>query len=144
MRKALIDINVVLDVLLDREPHVSASASVWAAIELGAADGFLAAHGVTTIYYLVQKEQNSQSARRTITAILKVFRIAPLDDAIVRRALDLKWRDFEDSVVAAAAESTGCDFIVTRDSAGFPNSPVRVVTPEMAAVLLRQSEPTRE
>ncbi|MGH9695558.1 MAG: hypothetical protein ACRD5Z_15510, partial [Bryobacteraceae bacterium] len=53
--------------LLYREPHVNASASVWAAIELGAADGFLAAHGVATIYYLVQKEQDSQSARRTIT-----------------------------------------------------------------------------
>ncbi|MGH9695557.1 MAG: PIN domain-containing protein [Bryobacteraceae bacterium] len=73
-----------------------------------------------------------------------MFRIASVDDAIVRRALDLKWRDFEDSVVAAAAESTGCDFIVTRDSAGFPNSPVKVVTPEIAAVLLRQSGPANE
>lgn len=141
MRKALIDINVILDVLLDREPHVSASASVWAAIELGAADGFLAAHRVTTLHYLFKRN-------KTLNRLDEHYghpegvRIAPVDDATVRRALDLKWRDFEDSVVAAAAESTGCDFIVTRDSAGFPNSPVRVVIPEMAAVLLKQSEPT--
>lgn len=33
MRSALIDINVVPDVLLDRAPYAEASAAFWAAVE---------------------------------------------------------------------------------------------------------------
>ena len=52
MKRVLVDVNVVLDVLLDRQPHVEASAAVWAAIETGSSEGLLAAHAVTTIHYL--------------------------------------------------------------------------------------------
>ncbi len=54
--RILIDTNIVLDVLLDRSPYVEASAAVWAAVETGNAEGLLAAHAATTIYYLLQKE----------------------------------------------------------------------------------------
>jgi predicted nucleic acid-binding protein len=135
LRKILLDISVVLDVLLDRRPHTAASAAVWAAAETGAAEGLLSAHAVTTIHYLVSKERGAAVARRTMNAILSVLRVAPVDSKVIQSALALAWPDFEDAVTAAAAAEAGCDLIVTRDPAGFPHSPVGVVTPE-AAVLL--------
>jgi hypothetical protein len=53
MKRILLDVNVVLDVLLDRAPHADASSFIWAAVERGHLNGWLAAHGVTTIHYLV-------------------------------------------------------------------------------------------
>lgn len=135
MKKVLVDINVVLDVLLDRKPHAGPSAALWAAVETGLAEGVLAAHAVTTIHYLVRKERGASKARRTVAAILRVFGIAAVDGDVVRQALQLSWPDFEDSITASAAQSAGCDAIVTRDPRGFPNSPVRVLTPEAAAAL---------
>lgn len=135
MKKVLVDINVVLDVLLDRKPHVRASAAVWAAIETGAAEGMLAAHAVTTIYCLVRKERGVSKARRTLAAILRVFGIAAVDSDVVLQAIQLPWPDFEDSVTASAAHFAGCDAIVTRDPRGFRDSPVRVLTPEAAMAL---------
>jgi hypothetical protein len=49
MKRILLDVNVVLDVLRDRKPHADASSFVWAAVERGHLKGWLAAHGVTTI-----------------------------------------------------------------------------------------------
>jgi len=135
MKKILVDINVVLDVLLDRKPHAEPSAALWAAIETGMAEGVLAAHAVTTIHYLVRKERGASKARRTVTAILRVFGIAAVDGDVVRQALQFSWPDFEDSITASAAQSAGCDAIVTRDPRGFPDSPVRVLTPEAAVAL---------
>ncbi|MGA2327967.1 MAG: PIN domain-containing protein [Bryobacteraceae bacterium] len=135
MKKILVDINVVLDVLLDRKPHAGPSAALWAAIETGMAEGVLAAHAVTTIHYLVRKERGASKARRTVTAILRVFGIAAVDGDVVRQALQFSWPDFEDSITASAAQSAGCDAIVTRDPRGFPDSPVRVLTPEAAVAL---------
>ncbi len=138
MRQALVDTNVVLDVLLDRQPHAEGSAAVWAAIETGLSKGFLAAHAITTIHYLVRKELGIARARRTVSAILRVFDIAAVDGAVLQDALRLSLPDFEDSVTAAAAQLAGCDFIVTRDPKGFRGSPIRPLTPEAFLPLLGQ------
>jgi len=59
-----------------------------------------------------------------------------VDGAVIRSALDLAWPDFEDAVCAAAAVASGCEAIVSRDPAGFPDSPVPIVEPEAAMAWL--------
>jgi predicted nucleic acid-binding protein len=134
--RILFDTNVVLDVLLDRQPHAEASASIWAAVETGAAEGMLAAHAVTTIHYLLQRERGNARAKRIVSAILRVFKVAPVDGEVVQEALHLPLSDFEDAVTSAAARLADCAYIVTRDPKGFRNSPVRALTPEAIMPLL--------
>ena len=136
MKKILFDTNVVLDVLLDRQPYVNASAAAWAAIETGVSKGMVAAHTVTTIHYLIRKEMGNVKAKRIISAILRVFGVATVDGAVVQEALQLPFSDFEDAVSAAAARLAGCEYIVTRDPKGFRGSPVRSLTPEALIPLL--------
>jgi predicted nucleic acid-binding protein len=137
MRRVLFDTNVVLDVLLDRQPYAEASAAVWSAVETGTAEGILAAHAVTTIHYLIRKEKGNARARRIVSAILRVFGVAAVDGAVAREALLLPCPDFEDAVTAAAARLAGCECIVTRDPKGFRGSPVRALTPEAVLPLLQ-------
>ena len=132
--KVLVDVNVVLDVLLDRQPHYAASATVWSAIESGAVEGLLSAHAVTTIHYLVCKNAGAAKARQTLTAILRVFGVAMVDERVILKALEMQSPHFEDSVTAA--ELAECDLIVTRDPRGFRGSPVQALAPEAAAPLL--------
>ena len=136
MKRLLFDVNVILDVLLDREPHVEAGAAAWATVETGVAEGLIAAHAVTTIYYLVQKEAGAAKARRTISALLKVFSVAIVDKDILREALDLPCPDFEDAVTAAAARHSGCDVVLTRDPRGFRGSLVPPMSPEAVLPLI--------
>jgi predicted nucleic acid-binding protein len=136
MKRVLVDVNLVLDVLLDRQPHVEGSAAVWTAIETGSSEGLLAAHAVTTIHYLIRKELGAAKAKRTISAMLRVFHVAAVDGRVIQDALELPLPDFEDSVTAAAAVLAGCDYIVTRDPKGFRGSPIRCLTPEAASPLL--------
>lgn len=132
MKRLLIDLNVVLDVLLDRRPHVAAASRVWAAIETGKTHGVLPAHAFTTIHYLATRARGHAFARRTTAELLRVFDVARVDGAIIRRALSFEWPDFEDAVCAAAAVAAGCDTLITRDPHGFPDPPLRVIDPETA------------
>ena len=136
MKRVVFDVNVVLDVLLDRQPHAEASAAAWAAVETGLAEGLLAAHAVTTIHYLVRKEMGAVKARSIVSAILRVFGIAEVNGAVIQEALQLPCSDFEDAVTVAAARRASSDYIVTRDPKGFRGSPVRPLTPEAALPLL--------
>jgi predicted nucleic acid-binding protein len=138
VKRILVDVNVVLDVLLDRAPHSAASAAVWAAIESGAAAGLLAAHAVTTVHYLLRQNLGMARSRQAVAAVLRVFDVATVDAQVLRAALNSPSRDFEDAVTAAAAQWAGCDYIVTRDPKGFRESPVPALTPESAAALLRR------
>ena len=136
MKRILFDTNVVLDVLLDRQPYVEASAAAWAAVETGIVEGLLAAHAVTTVHFLVRKEKGNIKAKRIISAILSVFGVATVDSVVIQEALQLPFSDFEDAVTAAAARVAGCECIVTRDPKGFRGSPVRSLTPEAVTPLL--------
>lgn len=126
----LIDLNVLLDVLQKREPHYRASAAVLENVIHGRIKAFLAAHAMTTVHYLVSRYQTTTTANQTVDWLLGYFAIAPVDRAELLRARALDWTDFEDAVIAAAAESCGCHTIVTRNVKDFPNSPVAVCTPD--------------
>ncbi|TAK13118.1 MAG: PIN domain-containing protein [Acidobacteria bacterium] len=135
----LIDVNVILDVLLDRAPHVAASSAVWSAVEEGIVDGLLSAHAVTTIHFLNARAVGPKVARKTTDAILSVFGVATVDEGVVRSANALGWKDFEDAVTAASAQRARCAAIVTRNPRDFAGSPVPVMTPGEAAAWLSVS-----
>jgi predicted nucleic acid-binding protein len=138
VKRLLLDLNVFLDVLLDRRPDADVAAALWAAIERGKAYGMIPAHGVTTIFYLLEKARDATFARDGVERLIGVFGVASVDDEVIRRALALGWADFEDAVCAASAEACGCDALVTRDPDGYPDPPLPVIDP--AAALLWLSE----
>ena len=135
MKRVLVDINVVLDVLLNRRPYVEASAAVWSAIEEGRVDGVLAAHAVTTIHFLGARQYGKGVAGETTDGMLSVFGVAAVDEGVVRAANALGWQDFEDAVTAASAQRAKCAAIITRNTKDFKGSPVPVLTPVEAAAI---------
>ena len=137
MKPLLLDLNVILDVILDRAPGAEAASAVWAAIETGHGRGMIPAHGVTTIFYLLEKARGAAFARDGVERLIGVFGVAAVNQTVLKRALVLGWPDFEDAVCAAAAEENGCEAIVTRDPDGYPDCPLPVIDPAAALSRLR-------
>ncbi len=139
MRRLLLDVNLILDVLLDRRPHAEVASAVWTAVEMGAAHSLLSARAVTTIYYLNTRANGAKLARATTEALLSVFDVAVVDEAVLRSAAAMGWRDFEDAVTTAAALRARCDAIVTRNPKDFAKASIRVLKPAEAAAALMAS-----
>ena len=138
MKRLLLDLNVFLDVILDRKPDADVAAALWAVIERRQAHGMVPAHGITPIFYLLEKARGAAFAREGVERLIRVFDVAPVDDDVVQRALGFAWNDFEDAVCAAAAEASGCDALVTRDPDGYPNAPLPVIDPAAALIWITQ------
>lgn len=137
MTRCLLDINVILDLLLERHPHTEAATDLWAAAERKEYVAVVPAHAVTTVFYVIARARGATQARRALSDLVSVPSVAAVDHAILRRALALGWPDFEDAVCAAAAEAASCDLLVTRDADGFRDSPVPIVDPVTALSLIR-------
>ena len=133
----LLDVNVVLDVLADRDPWVEHSARVLEAVETGRAAGGLAAHSVTILYYLLSSYRSHQVAREHTRLLLRLFEIVPVDEDRLLQALDLELPDFEDAVQGACAEKWGADVLVTRNERDFEGIGVEVLSPVAALARLR-------
>jgi len=117
--KLLLDINVLLDVLLQREPWAESAASLLTRIERGEAGGFVAGHTLTTIHYVLSRTRDRQLAAAAVTDLLRFLEVVPIEKVDFSQALVLPMDDFEDAVQAAAALKIGADYIVTRDEKGF-------------------------
>lgn len=126
----LLDTNVVLDVIQRREPHYRASAAVVDHVIRHKVAGALPAHSITTVHFIVNRYQNREVATQAIEWLLSRFTVASVGRPELLRAQALSWADFEDAVVAAAAESSGCDAILSRNVRDFNGSPVSAMTPE--------------
>lgn len=137
----LVDVNVVLDVLGQRDPHYGPAAELWSAIEAGEATGLIAAHTVTTLHYLLQRHTSPKEATAAVRDLMRVFAVAPVDEAVLLEALGLSWKDFEDAVQMAAAARAGAEYLVTRNPVDFEGGTVPVLRPAEFTALLRGSRP---
>jgi predicted nucleic acid-binding protein len=127
--KVALDLNVVLDVAQNRIPHYQASEEVVRRARAHEFEAVLPSHALTTLHYVLEKWGGGTLANQTIDELLSVFTIYPADTLIFKRARALLFADFEDAVVAAIAEASKCDFIITRNVADFGGSPVIALSP---------------
>ena len=134
--KILFDTNVILDVLLDREPFSSIAAKLFSKVETGEITGYVCATTITTLHYLTRKVVGDDSALKEIKKIMMLFEIAPVNRAVLDSALISGIKDFEDAVVHASGVYKETLGIVTRDSAGFKKSEINFYSPEELLLML--------
>jgi len=125
----LLDLNIILDVLQKREPFYESSALVLAGVETGLTTGYLAAHSVTTLFYLIQKDQSASAARAAITELLQFLNIAPVNQNTIDQALNLDYPDFEDAVQMICALQCKADYLITRNLSDYHPPLVPVLKP---------------
>jgi predicted nucleic acid-binding protein len=128
--RILFDTNVLLDVMLDREPHAETSAEVLSRVESGALTGCICATTVTTIHYLAARAVGSEQALVEVRKLLSLFEIAAVNRAVLETALDLGFSDYEDAVLHEAACGVDAQGIVTRNPRHFKNAKLPVYRPE--------------
>jgi len=134
--KVLFDTNVVLDLLLDREPFAEAAARLFFRVETGRLEGYLGATSVTTLHYLIGQAADQGKARDHVAQLLKLFQVAPVDRPVIEAALQSKLADFEDAVLHEAATRAGLQGIVTRNVKDFKAARLTIYTPDALLELL--------
>ena len=131
--RMMIDTNVILDVLLQREPFYTGSKKVLRLCEQKKILGFVSASTITDIFYITRKATGSvDETYRVISSILKFVNVLSVSNDDVNRALQIKASDFEDCLLAVCAKSNKCDAIVTRNAKDFEPFDIPLLLPEQA------------
>jgi predicted nucleic acid-binding protein len=127
--KLLFDTNIVLDVLMDRKPFADSASALFAAAEEDAIKSYLCGTTLTTVYYIVSKAMGPETAKDAIKKLLTIFEVAPVNRAVIERAMASEFKDFEDAVLYASACHSGVDAIVTRNERDFSKADIPIYSP---------------
>ena len=134
--KLLIDTNVVLDVLLRREPFFRTAAEVLNLTQRDEVREYVSASAITDIYYIANKQMKDRDAvRDLLKRLLMIVSVAAVSEWEIQKALNLAWGDFEDSVQYSVALLNEMDGIVTRNPSDYQEANMRIWLPEQALEL---------
>ena len=134
--KLLIDTNVVLDVLLRREPFSKTAAEVLNLTQRDDVREYVSASAITDIYYIANKQMKDRDAvRDLLKRLLMIVSMAAVSEREIQNALNLAWGDFEDSVQYSVALLNEMDGIVTRNPSDYQEANMRIWLPEQALEL---------
>lgn len=128
--KILVDTNVILDVLIKREPFYVDSARVWTLVRERVITGYLSAISVNNLYYIIRKLKGHKMAALFVDQILEDFEIINLTKSILKQARTIQKKDFEDLIQYFSALHEGCDFLVTRNKKDFPAIGMKILSPK--------------
>ena len=93
----LVDTNVILDVLLERKPFYADALRIVSMAETGEISGWISAITYPTVFYIVRKAKGSNIAREAVKRLEAIFKTAPVDSYVIKRAVEANFRDFEAS-----------------------------------------------
>ena len=118
--RVLVDTNIVLDGLLEREPFVRDAKALIEAIEVEQIEGYVTATTLTNIFYTVRRQTRSiELARQAVSETLALMEVCPVNRHILEAAFASNLRDFEDAVQLACAMALRLDAIITRNAQDF-------------------------
>lgn len=127
--RLLIDANILLDVLQNREPHVQASSVIWKLCETEKAEGYVSTLTFANLVYIMRKELEPKKVEEVLRALSLIFEFVDFTASDLSYAAQLKWNDFEDAVQSVIAERVHADFIITRNVRDFTESRVTAFSP---------------
>ena len=127
--RLLIDTNVSLDVLQNREPYVKDSSVIWKLCEAHQAEGFISALTFANLVYIMRKELNPRQTEYVLQKLSLIFTFTELSPSDLTSAARLQWNDFEDALQSMTAERIHGDYLVMRNMRDFLRSRVAAFTP---------------
>jgi predicted nucleic acid-binding protein len=127
--RLLIDGNIILDVLQNREPHVADSAKIWKLCETDQMEGYVSGLTFSNLVYIMRKELNPEKINEVFKTLGLIFRFTDLTVSDMAKAAEMQWDDFEDALQAATAERIHADNIITRNVKDYKQSRIVAFTP---------------
>lgn len=133
----LVDTNVILDLLLKREPYSIAVRTIITKCAEREVIGYLAAHSIPNLFYILRKNYSQEERRKFIRNLCDIFRISDLNVEKIMSAIDNDgFTDFEDCLQEECAVEAMADYIVTRNFEDYKKSRVKVIEPDEFVKLL--------
>ena len=115
-----VDTNIILDIMLEREPFFSVSKKAILKIVGNGFVPYLSSSSVTDIYYISNRNGLDKAIiLKKLEKLLESFEVLAIDKNSIMEAISSGLKDFEDAVQIMACKKGNIDLILTRNKKDF-------------------------
>jgi predicted nucleic acid-binding protein len=130
MKKIFLDSDVLLDLMLDREPLMDDIARIIEDSLSSEIKLCVSPITVANINYIIGRLENQKKADTQRKKILKIVQVENVGQSIISKASNSKFKDFEDAIQNYCAEESGHQIIITRNTKDYKESSLSILTPK--------------
>ncbi len=128
--KVFLDSDILLDVLMKREPFYLSATNIIELSNKREIVSFVSSSCYANVFYVLRRFSNSEKAKSAIKALSNFLNILTVDSRIIQMALDSDLRDFEDAIQYFTAKSHNLKYIITRNIKDYRIDDISVMTAE--------------
>lgn len=128
--RVFIDTDVILDLLLAREPFFSAATRLFLLVQDGKVEGCVSPLSFSNLFYILRKELSGPEAIAALRKFKILTNVLPIDERTIELALASSFTDFEDAIQYYSALANEIDVIVTRNKRDYRAAKLPVLTAE--------------
>lgn len=140
VNKVLIDTNILLDYLLERELFFEDAQKVVISCVEGDTKGCIAAHSISNMFFILRKDYNAKERREILSNLCAIFDVEGIGkDKLLAGLSNENFTDFEDCLQMECARSYGADYIITRNVSDYATSEIKAIEPR-DYLTLKQNE----
>ena len=128
VNRILVDTNILLDYLLEREPFFEDAKQVIMSCIDGKSNGCIAAHSISNMFFILRKDYSAKERREILLNLCKIFDIEGIDKAkLIFGLQNENFSDFEDCLQMECAKAYEADYIVTRNVSDYATSEIKAI-----------------
>lgn len=129
MKRVLIDSDVVIDFVLERQPFEIEAKEIFRHIARQKFDAYITSITPINVFYIGRKIKGQQDTLKAIKRLFDILEVITADKNLLQKSLSSKITDYEDAVQHACAEAESLDAIVTRNLSDYKNATLPVYSP---------------
>ena len=130
MTDIFIDTDVIIDFLIDREPHSREAAIIFTLIEQKKLKGYVSSLTFSNLCYVLRKIESHNKVIAKLDSISRLLTILKVDQQIIKFAIASGFPDFEDSIqYNCALDYKKIDVLITQNIKDYKGSQIPVMTP---------------
>ncbi len=125
-----IDTDIILDVVLKREPHFPDSQKIISLIERNYFYGYTSALVIANCYYIISSNVDKKTAVKTISKLRSILIILPFSDKEIGESINSNIKNFEDGVQYFISINNNINNLITRNISDYKNLDINILTPK--------------
>lgn len=126
-RRIFVDADVILDLLLARDPFFSAAAHLFLLVQDGQIDGFTSSVTFANLFYVLRQQMPAPEAVTALRKLRLLLGVLAVDEKTIDRGLASSFADFEDAIQYNTALAHNVDAIVTRNKKDYKTAEIPIL-----------------
>jgi len=128
-KKVFFDTDVILDVILKRQPHFKSSQQVISLAEDGLLQGYTSSLIVANCYYIISSIKDSKTAIKAVSKMRVFLKILSFTDAEISQSINSGIKDFEDAIQYFICKNNNISNLITRNVSDYRKLEINALSP---------------